>query len=119
MVAVGNMILQKKVIKMNDKPDIVCTAWKAVEKNTLRGFADLYFTRMHMTIKGVMLHEKDGSEWLSFPSIPQIGNDGQLIKKDGKTAYNPPVVQFDQDVKDRLRDSALVAINLKRSDSAN
>lgn len=95
---------------MTDKL-VTCAAWKPVERNSLRGFADLYFTKMRMTISDVMLHEKDGKKWVSFPSMPMMDKDGSSMKDSaGKVRYKKPVISFDDDVKDRLRDAAVEAI---------
>jgi hypothetical protein len=97
----------------NDQPAIVCTAWRKHEKNTLRGFADLYLTKVRMTIMGCMLHEKNGWQWVSFPSTARLDAAGNLVKEDGKTVYNPPVIKFDDNVRERFMTAAIAAIGLK------
>ena len=99
---------------------VICTAWTPVEKNTLRGFADLYFTKMRMTIHGCMLHEKAGKKWVSFPSMPKQQPDGNVARNgEGKIVYKPPVISFDQDVRDRLTDAAVAAIEARSATPAS
>jgi hypothetical protein len=46
--------------------DIVCTSFRAYEKNTLQGFATL--TYGGLVIKDCACHLKNGEKWIGFPS---------------------------------------------------
>ena len=96
---------------------IVCTRWRALERNTLQGFADLYIVRIKMTIRDCALHRKGDKEWIAFPSKPRV-RDGAVVMEDGKAVYDPPLVALDDDVKERFRDAAVHAIRAKAGEPA-
>lgn len=99
-------------------PTIVCTRWRAIERNTLRGFCDLYIARMHMTIRDCSYHEGgDGKAWVGLPSKPKI-RDGAVVSENGKVAYEPPIVSFDEDMRERFREAAVAAVRAKIAETA-
>lgn len=91
---------------------VVCTKWRELERNTLRGFADLYIVRMKMTIRDCALHEKGDKAWIAFPSKPRL-RDGAVVTENGKAVYDPPLISFDDDMRERFREAAVAAIRLK------
>ena len=99
-------------------PTIVCTRWRPIERNTLRGFCDLYIARMHMTIRDCSYHEGgDGKAWVGLPSKPKI-RDGAVVSENGKVAYDPPIVSFDEDMRERFREAAVAAVRAKIAETA-
>ena len=50
--------------------------WKPLQKGTLLGFFDLLLDS-GLQIDGMSLHEKDGKRWVSFPSRPYQGGNGE------------------------------------------
>lgn len=91
---------------------IVCTRWRALERNTLKGFADLYIVKMRMTIRDCAMHEKNGKEWIQFPSKPKV-REGALVMEDGRVSYEPPIIALDDEVRERFREAAIAAIKVK------
>jgi len=65
---------------------IRCIRFRALEKNTLKGFADLELTRVGIVIRDCTWHEKNGHEWVGFPAR-------SYEAKDGTTAWQP-LVEF-------------------------
>jgi hypothetical protein len=55
---------------------IRCTKLRRYEKNTLRAFVDLELSRVGLVLRDCTWHEKNGQEWISFPSRPYEGDDG-------------------------------------------
>mgnify|MGYP001581955617 CR=1 FL=1 len=96
---------------------IICTRWQPYEKNTLRGFADLYLDKIGMTIRDCALHDKSGKEWIAFPSKPRI-REGKLVIEDGRLVYDPPLISLDEAMRDKFRDAAVKAIHAKIGEPA-
>ena len=92
---------------------ITCTRWQPYEKNTLRGFADLYMDKVGMTIRDCTFHEKGDKAWVAFPSAPMMKNGGLVKDDEGKTVYTKPFVSFDEKMAERFRDAAVAAIRAK------
>lgn len=81
-------MLRPERTRMSDaKPTITLVEWRALEKNTLRGFADIRFP-FGLVIKGISIHKKNGQSWVAMPSKPQIEQDGSVRREpDGKIKY--------------------------------
>lgn len=81
-------MLRPEKTRMSDaKPTIKLTEWRALEKNTLRGFADIRFP-FGLVVKGITVHKKNGQSWAAMPVKPQIEQDGSLRREpDGKIKY--------------------------------
>ena len=62
---------------------VVCTAWKPLERNTLRGFADLWLREARLHIKGCAIHEKNGKRWVQLPARPQLDQNRALARDEG------------------------------------
>ena len=94
-----------------DTATVICTAWKPYEKNTLKGFADLWLRAARLNISGVAVHEKNGKRWVQLPARPQLDKDRNLVcGEDGKIQY-AKVMDFDsREVSDRFNAAALKAI---------
>jgi hypothetical protein len=90
---------------------VVCTAWKPFERNTLKGFADLWLRAVRLNIRNCALHEKNGRRWVQLPAKPQLDKDRNLVRgEDGKIRY-AKVIEFDsREVADRFNAAALKAI---------
>jgi hypothetical protein len=55
---------------------IRCIKVRRYEKNTLRGFVDLELLCVGLVLRDCTWHEKNGEEWISFPSRSYEGDDG-------------------------------------------
>jgi hypothetical protein len=78
------------------KQAIKCTAWKAVERNTLRGFASIYIPAVRLTIHDVSVHKKGESRWAQCPSKPQLDKNHNTIRDNitRKPKYSP-ILEWD------------------------
>jgi hypothetical protein len=67
---------------------VECLSFRPFEKNTLRGFADIFVKDLALTIKDVSLHTKGSSRWASLPAKPMI-KDGAVMTDEttGKPHY--------------------------------
>ena len=84
---------------------IRCISFRAYQKNTLKGFADLELTRVGLVLHDCTWHEKDGKEWVGFPAKP-------YETKNGETAWQP-LIEFAEGAKEareQFRKQALEAI---------
>ena len=76
------------------KVTITVTSWRAVHKNTLRGFAAVRFDEMRMSVADVAVHAQGDQAWAQPPSKPWLGGTKVVIDSDGKPRYLP-IFQFD------------------------
>ena len=92
-------------------PPVICTGFQPFERNTLRGFADLWLQGARLNIRGCAVHEKNGKRWIQLPARPQLDKDRQLVRDDsGKIQYSK-VLDFDsREVADRFNTAALKAV---------
>ena len=84
---------------------IRCIRFRAFEKNTLKGFADLELTRVGIIIRNCSWHEKNGREWVGFPAR-------SYEAKDGTTAWQP-LVEFAEgatEARRQFQEQAVAAI---------
>ena len=75
-------------------PAITISDWKSRESGTLRGF---FTTNLAsgLVLHELMLHERDGKWWISFPSKPMLGTDGVALRDDsGKVRYSSSSIEF-------------------------
>jgi hypothetical protein len=88
--------------------------WKARTSGTLRGFLSAHLPS-GLVLHELMLHERDGQWWLSFPSKPMLGADGVALRDErGKIRYSAPIIEFtSRSAKDRF--SALVLEALREA----
>ena len=94
-----------------EKAPVLCTAFKAYEKNTLRGFADLWLRAARLHVRGCAVHEKNGKRWVQLPARPQLDKDRNLVKGDGGKVAYATILEFDsREVADKFNAAALKAI---------
>ena len=92
-----------------------CVKFTALEKGSLRGFADLALDS-GMVIHDAMLLESHGKRWVNLPSKQQLDKDKNPRKDDaGKVLYVPVVSIPDRDRRDLFSNSALAAIDAFRA----
>jgi len=85
-------------------------AWKAVTKNTLRGFATVRLGKA-LSIKDVAVHTSHGKRWASLPSKPMMDAAGNVKKNDqGKTQYVPILEWLDRETADRFSEGVIEAV---------
>jgi len=84
--------------------------WKAIERNTLRGFAKVKLGAL--VIFDVALHTKNGTSWAQLPAKPQITREGTVrTNADGKAQYTPILEWDNRDSANRFSASVVAAIN--------
>ena len=94
-----------------DNHTVLCTAFKPFERNTLKGFADLWLRTARLNIRGIAVHEKNGKRWVQLPARPQLDKDRQLVRDDAGKIQYATVLEFDsREVADRFNTAALKAI---------
>jgi hypothetical protein len=94
-----------------DNASVICTAWRPLDRNTLKGFADLWLRTARLNIRGCAVHEKNGRRWVQLPAKPQLDADRNLVRaEDGKVQY-AKVMEFDsREVAGRFSEAAMKAI---------
>ena len=93
------------------QPAITVSDWKSRQSGTLRGFFSAGLPS-GLELHELMLHHRDGSWWLSFPSKPMLGTDGAALRDDsGKIRYSAPLVSFaNRQARDRFTEQVLAAL---------
>jgi hypothetical protein len=81
--------------KGHGKLTIVCSDWKPLRRNTLRGFAKIHIVELGMTIADVVVHETHGKLWAAPPSRAWVKDDALVRDDNGRTKYSP-VFEFDR-----------------------
>lgn len=86
--------------------------WKAIERNTLRGFFTAHLPS-GMTLFENTLHYRDGHWWVMPASKPMLSKDGTALRDDaGKIRY-APIVSFESKLaRDRFNTAVLTALRL-------
>ena len=92
------------------KLQIVCTGFKPVRKNTLRGFCTLRIPALRFQFHEVAVHERGERRWIAMPSRPML-QDGIALKDDaGKVRYSPPLIEVEPPVRSAFSDAAVEAV---------
>ena len=76
------------------KMTITCDDWRSLHRNTLLGFATIKIQELHLLIRDVAIHEKDGRRWAQPPARPQIKDGALVTDAAGKPQYFP-IMEFD------------------------
>lgn len=95
---------------MSDKQlmPIKIIAWRAMERNSLRGFVSVQVGALE--IFDVTVMSASGRKWCGMPGKPQIGQDGLTVKKDGKVQYSQVMNWATKDARDRFSASVIEAL---------
>lgn len=88
---------------------VVVEEFKAVTRNSLRGFARVRMPS-GMIFHDVGIYETDGTRWASPASKPMLGRDGTQIKRDGKPAYQPMISFVSKEARDKFSSTIIAAI---------
>lgn len=89
---------------------VECVAWRPLERNTLRGFADLQIPALRLTIRDCPVHRQGERRWVSLPAKPHLDRSRELVRDDGKIRYVPVLEWDNRDVGDAFSRAALEAI---------
>jgi hypothetical protein len=91
--------------------------FRAHQRNTLRGFLDVFVPVIGITIRGVSLHQRDGRWWASAPGRARVGRDGVQMCDSGGQPQFVPVFEFtDRAAQDRFSEAVLAALHVSRPD---
>lgn len=89
---------------------VALLGWKAMRKNTLRGFAKVRVGRA-LILHDVGVHCSEGKRWASPASKPQVDKDGNAMRDDkGKIKYVPIVEWLDRDARDAFFEGVIAAV---------
>jgi hypothetical protein len=94
-----------------NQPAIVIADWKPRQSGTLRGFFTANLAS-GLVLRELMLHERDGKWWISFPSKPMLGADGVALRDErSKVRYGAPLIDFaSSQARNRFSDQVLEAL---------
>lgn len=67
----------------------IATNWRVHEQNTLRGFVNLTFSQIGLTLRDCTVHQKNNEKWVGLPGKPQVDDRGMLRRDPitGKILY--------------------------------
>jgi hypothetical protein len=92
------------------KLSITCADWRALRKNTLRGFARIRIAEMDLTVHDVAMHQKNDRVWAQLPARPWV-KDGAVITDDaGKIQYSPLLEFGRREVRDAFSQGVVEAV---------
>ncbi|MGH8659721.1 MAG: hypothetical protein ACREV4_14925 [Gammaproteobacteria bacterium] len=57
---------------------VTCTAFRAFEKNTLEGFADLLINPPQLLILNCTVHRKGDRRWINFPAVRSVTEGDEI-----------------------------------------
>jgi hypothetical protein len=80
--------------------------------NTLYGFVDILIPEMHLRIRELSVHEKNGQRWVGLPSRPQLTKDGSVRRDDqtGKVLYANILEITDRATRDAFSERTITAL---------
>jgi hypothetical protein len=90
---------------------VMVSGWRSHSSGTLVGFFSASLPS-GLVLHELMLHYRDGSWWISFPSKPVLGPDGGALRDErGKVRYSKPLIEFSsRQAKDRFTEQVLTAL---------
>jgi hypothetical protein len=97
---------------------VVCTDFRPLVCNTLRGFATIAIADLKLVVHDVAIHQNNDARWAALPAKPQV-KDGALIKDaaTGKIAYVTVLEFTDREVRE-VFSAAVVNAVLKHAADA-
>jgi hypothetical protein len=84
---------------------IRCIKFRAYQKNTLLGFADLQLVKTGLVIRGCTWHRKGDKEWIGFPAQRYEDQNGNV--------HRSPMVEFAEgaaEAREQFRKHAVAAV---------
>ena len=89
---------------------VVIEDFRALEKNTLRGFARVRLPS-GLVLHDAAIHVREGRQWVSSAGRPAIGKDGtQMRDAAGKPLFNPTVTFADKATADKFSKAVIDAL---------
>jgi hypothetical protein len=90
--------------------------WKPMQKNTLRGFADIE-TASGLQITGIGLHEDGEKRWIGMPGKPILENDQHVAGVNGKKPWAKIISFRDGKVANAFRDQVITLVLAQHPDA--
>jgi hypothetical protein len=91
---------------------IVASDWRALGRNSLRGFVTLKLSPSGIVLRDCSLDEKDGRRWVGLPAMPLLDAEGRhRIGEDSKRLYTPAVEIIGKSERERFQRTALAAVD--------
>ena len=92
------------------KTTLTCSAFKALHRGTLKGFADIEIRELHMTVFGCAVHEKGDKRWCQLPSKPMLKDGSAVTDDSGKVKYFPSMAFSSREVADAFSSATIAAV---------
>jgi hypothetical protein len=84
-------------------PAVITSNLKFIHKNSLKATVDLTIPKWRLVIRGAMWFEKNGKEWIGFPSR-------EWTDRNGEKKFATILEFSDRDTADRFQRAALAAV---------
>ena len=97
---------------------IVIEEFKAVTRNSLRGFARVRMPS-GMILHEVVVHCTNGAWWVSPASRPALDSSGKQMVKAGKPVWQPIVTFAPKEIRDRFSTSVITALRISHPEVFN
>ena len=95
---------------MSDPMPVALLGWKAMRKNTLRGFASIRLGRS-LIIEDITVHASNGKRWVGMPGKPITDQTGNAKRDDtGKIKYVSILRWTDREAQDRFSEAVIAAV---------
>lgn len=93
-------------------PGLALRDWKALQRNSLRGFATVEIQALGLVVSDVPVHVSDGRAWAVLPSKPVMGSDGVALRdrNSGKVRYVSILSWRDKAIADRFSAAVVAAV---------
>jgi hypothetical protein len=89
---------------------LVCTKFLACERGTLKGFAEISFAELGITIRDIAVHVRGAASWAQPPAKPWL-RDGALAKDaSGKVLYVPIFDFANKETRNRFSAAVIAAV---------
>ena len=92
---------------------VIVTNFRPLQRNTLRGFCNVYIAEMHLVVRDVAVHQyASGGRWVVLPGRPIVDNGVLRLTDAGKIEY-APVLTFDSRAVGEAFSKAVIAALLR------
>lgn len=89
---------------------MTCTKFLACERGTLKGFAEISFGELGISIRDVAIHVRGATSWAQPPAKPWL-RDGSLAKDaSGKVLYVPIFDFANRETRNRFSAAVIAAV---------
>jgi len=97
---------------------ISLTDWRAMRRNSLRGFASVRIGGL--LVRDISVHNSHGKRWASLPSKPLINGEGVAKRTDaGKIQYVPILEWSRRELSDEFSEAVIEALEREHPGSTS